>query len=92
MKEKKGSKLLKKKAVRQNVNEELQEINKSSSDYIESIYSRNKTMSYVEEDGETVEYEEVVLKLRHNENQVYLLQYVLDKNEEKTWLTGSKDT
>jgi len=57
MKEKKGSKLLKKKAVRQNVNEELQEINKSSSDYIESIYSRNKTMSYVEEDGETVEYE-----------------------------------
>ena len=92
MKEKKGSKLLKKKTVRQNVNEELQEINKSSSDYIESIYSRNKTMSYVEEDGETVEYEEVVLKLRHNENQVYLLQYVLDKNEEKTWLTGSKDT
>ena len=56
MKEKKASKLLKKKTVRQNVNEELQDINKSSSDYIESIYSRNKTIAY-KEDGETVEYE-----------------------------------
>ena len=56
MKEKKASKLLKKKTVRKNVNEELQDINKSSSDYIESIYSRNKTIAY-KEDGETVEYE-----------------------------------
>ena len=36
--------------------------------------------------------EEVVIKVRHREDQVYLLQYVLDKDQEVTWLTGSKNS
>ena len=41
---------------------------------------------------EEVMYEQVVLKIRHAENEVYLLQYILDTEEEVTWLSGSKDT
>lgn len=36
--------------------------------------------------------EVVVIKVRHGENQVYLLQYRLDTDQEDTWLTASKDT
>ena len=32
------------------------------------IYSRNNTMKFQDENGNEVEYEQVVLKVRHKEN------------------------
>ena len=55
------------------------------------MYARNKTITIENEDGENESYEQVAIKIRHKETQVYLIQYILDKDEEVTWLTGSKE-
>lgn len=64
---------------------------KSSEDYIESIYCRNHK-NYSVEDGKKVEYEEAVIKVRHNESEVLMVLYLLDKDQEVTWLSGSKNS
>ena len=54
------------------------QIIESSEDYIDSIYARKKMYSSEDSHGKSDDYEQVVIKLRHQEVQVYLLQYVLE--------------
>ena len=54
------------------------QIIESSEDYIDSIYARKKMYTSKDEHGKSEEHEQVVIKLRHQELQVYLLQYVLE--------------
>lgn len=57
IKEKNAKKLLKKKTMRQNNDADMQDIEKSSADYIESIYCRSKTILHTNEFGHENEYE-----------------------------------
>ena len=64
---KKSANMLKRhKSIRESL--EADEQVQNSEDSIEMIYSRNNTMKFQDEKGNEVEYEQVVLKVRHKEN------------------------
>lgn len=54
------------------------------------IYSRNKTIKIKDAKKRFVEYEVVTLKVQHKDAQTYLIQYILDKNQELSSLVSSK--
>ena len=54
------------------------------------IYSRNKTIRIKESKKRYAEYEVATLKVQHKDNQTYLIQYILDKDQELSWLVSSK--
>ena len=90
-KDKKASKFMKKKIEEEN--EEVEEVMKSAEDYIEDIICRNKlSLVFYPEFDHSLYEEEVVIKIRHQEDKVYLLQYILQSDQEVTWLSGSKET
>ena len=52
---------------------EVDEMTQYSEDQIETIYARNKTKACKDEQGNDVEYEQVVIKLRHLEDEVNMI-------------------